>query len=388
MSNPAVPKKVLIILAHTGGGGDTQVILNLLHALPAHSFEFHILSYEQGELHDEFGAFGRLYTFPIDTTRWLRRLLRRFFLPLFVFLKKAYARQLIRKVNPDLLYVNTVNEHEFSKEAVRSGRKLIVHIHEMGYVVTQRKQMQWVDTLLAKAYLIISPAKAVSDFYRDVFGIDAGRMRVVHETVADSRLATRRTAGSLRQTLNLPQGTLLIGGAGSVIYRKGVDTFLRTCALLKVSHPHLRFHFVWLGGSSGTSLPYPRALQQTLAREDLADDFRFLPHTPQVGNFYADLDIFVLPSRMEAFPLVVLEALLAQKPVVAMDVAGVREVIDHTTGYLVKDRTPEGLAEGILYFMESDERRREAGRKGRERVLQKYEAQVQALKWFDLINNL
>ncbi|MBB5284971.1 glycosyltransferase involved in cell wall biosynthesis [Rhabdobacter roseus] len=127
---------------------------------------------------------------------------------------------------------------------------------------------------------------------------------------------------------------------------------------------------------------------KTIEREGLSSYFQFLPYTSEVNDFYSQLDIFVLPSRMEAFPLVVLEAFLVEKPVVAMDVAGVREVVDAETGYLVKDRTPEGLAEGILYFLESEERRREAGRKGRQRVLENFEAQVQVKKWFDILNQL
>lgn len=387
-SNP--PTRILLILPHTGAGGDTQVIFNLLHALKSDSFEFHLLTQQRGSLHEDFRQFAQVHTFPIDDMPFVRRLLRRFMLPLFMSMKKAYGSYLLKKINPAIVYINTLNEHEFSQIALQSTKKIMVHIHEMGFVVTQRMRAPWITELLDSANTIISPAQAVSDFYRDVYGIDEGKMRLLHEVVSDTRLGTSRgTQNTLRDQLRLSEGTLLIGSVGSVIYRKGIDTFIRACVLLKERFPEQKFVFLWLGGDPKTlaNQPYYQALCKTIERENLASHFRFLPHTSEVGSFYADLDIFVLPSRMEAFPLVVLEALLAEKPVVAMDVAGVREVIDTETGYLVKDRTPEGLAVGIQYFMESEKRRIEAGRKGRNIVLQKYEAKVQVKKWLQILEN-
>jgi glycosyltransferase involved in cell wall biosynthesis len=165
---------------------------------------------------------------------------------------------------------------------------------------------------------------------------------------------------------------------------------VNACALIRDLRPEQSCIFLWLGGQPEElkKQPFFRALQQTLIRKNLSEYVKFLPYTPQVGEFYGDLDLFVLPSRMEAFPLVVLEALLKEKPVVAMDVAGVREVIDERTGYLVKDQSAEGLAEGILYFLESEERRQQAGKAGRQRVLEHFEARVQAPKWLQLLRNL
>lgn len=378
------------MLPHTGSGGDTQVIYNLLYALQPDSFEFHFLTYQRGDLHTEFAQFGHLYTFPVDDTNWTRRLLRRFFMPVFKSSKQWYGRYLINRINPDVLYVNTVNENEFSQAALRSGKKLIVHPHEMGFVVTQRMRPEWIKELLERAEAIISPAQAVTEFYRDVYGTETKKMHLIHETVSDRRLRSHNRRGNLREKLNIGPGTLLIGSVGSVIYRKGADIFLRTCSIIREKLPNQKFVFVWLGGQPDVQekQPFYRALQESIRRENLTSQFIILPHSNDIGNFYAHLDIFVLPSRMEAFPLVVLEAFLAEKPVVAMDVAGVREVIDAETGYLVKDSTPEGLAEGILYFMSSEERRREAGRKGRQRVLEEFEAKVQAPRWLEILKKI
>lgn len=387
MSQTVAPRKILIILPHTDGGGDTQVIYNLLYALGDHPYAVHILTARRGSLHDAFQPIGRTYAFPVDDWKLFRRILRRFSLPLYSLLKKMYGTYLIRKISPDLVYINTVNEHEFSQVAVDSQVPLVVHMHEMGFVVTERMRGDWLEGLLARAQRIVSPAVAASAFYRDVFGVDEAKMRVIHSTVSDSRLSHRAGQVSFREQLGIGADTILIGSVGSVIYRKGVDTLIRACSLLRKKMPEQKILFVWLGGAPDGQAKsvYYRALLQSIERENLQTHVRFLPHTAEVGDFYADLDIFVLPSRMEAFPLVILEAFLAEKPVVAMDVAGIREVVDTDTGYLVRDRTPEGLAEGIAYFVQNKELRLKAGQAGRKRVLSSYEATGQALKWRQLL---
>ena len=379
-----------MILAHTSGGGDTQAILNLLAASSLEGFEFYFLSYQRGVTHTNFQKFGSVHTFPLDERPLVRRIMRRFFLRFFEWLKRKYAHYLIQKIQPELVYLNTVNENEFSTAAVQSGQRLVLHIHEMGFVVTQRMRAAWIESILNKSELVISPSQAVSDFYQDVYGLQQAKTQLIYETVDATRLSSSDSDTSFRLLHNLPQNALLVGAVGSIIYRKGVDLFVNACALIRDHHPEQPCVFLWLGGHPEElqKQPFFRSIQQILVRKNLSEYVRFLPYTPQVGEFYAHLDIFVLPSRMEAFPLVVLEALLKEKPVVAMDVAGVREVIDQQTGYLVKDQSAEGLAAGILYFLESEERRLRAGKAGRQRVLERFEARVQAPKWLALLQNL
>ncbi|TDB63470.1 glycosyltransferase family 4 protein [Arundinibacter roseus] len=386
----AKPRKVLVILAHTGSGGDTQSIFNLLSVLSLEGFDFHFLSYQRGVTHTNFQRFGKIYTFPLDEKPLVRRIMRRFFLSTFEWLKNRYGRYLIKKLNPDFVYLNTVNENEFSSAAVQSGRRFVVHIHEMGFVVTQRMRPAWIETLVNKAELVISPAQAVSEFYQDVYGLQKDKIRLIYETVDAVRLEDHNPGTSFRAAHNIPENAILVGAAGSVIYRKGVDLLVNACAEIQQLRPEQPCLFLWLGGYPDElqRQPFFRSIQKSIARKNLSEHFRFLPYTPQVSDFYGHLDIFVLPSRMEAFPLVVLEALLKEIPVVAMDVAGVREVIDQQTGYLVKDQSSEGLAEGIRYFLESQDRRKTAGKQGRARVLEQFEARVQAPKWLHLLQNL
>jgi glycosyltransferase involved in cell wall biosynthesis len=60
------------------------------------------------------------------------------------------------------------------------------------------------------------------------------------------------------------------------------------------------------------------------------------------------MDVFVLPSILEGFPQVLLEAMATARPVVATEIDGVTEVVKHdTTGLLVPPRDPAALASAI-----------------------------------------
>lgn len=88
---------------------------------------------------------------------------------------------------------------------------------------------------------------------------------------------------------------------------------------------------------------------------------------------YASADVFVLPSLSEVFPLVGLEALATGTPVVAFNIGGLPDLIEHQRdGYLARPYELADLARGIAWFLEDPERRAEAGRRAREKAVGKF----------------
>ena len=97
-------------------------------------------------------------------------------------------------------------------------------------------------------------------------------------------------------------------------------------------------------------------------------------HNAQIAKALQSFDIFVNCSVKESFGVAIVEAMSCGLPVVATDTAGYKEVVDDgVTGYILKDRKPETMAEKILELLGDSNLRASMGRAGRERVLELYD---------------
>ena len=93
----------------------------------------------------------------------------------------------------------------------------------------------------------------------------------------------------------------------------------------------------------------------------------------EVASFYAAFDALVLPSSNEGTPVSVIEALAAERPVVATRVGGVPDVVrDGEDGFLVEAGETGDLADRLEQLARDPELRERMGRRGRERVLPRY----------------
>jgi glycosyltransferase involved in cell wall biosynthesis len=106
-------------------------------------------------------------------------------------------------------------------------------------------------------------------------------------------------------------------------------------------------------------------------------------------QWYQKATIFVLPSRSESFPLVNMEALSCETPVVATDVGGISEVVLHNkNGVLVEPNDAKKLAEGLQYLLDNEDIRKKFGRTGRKYIVENYSSENTVKKLCDIYNEL
>jgi glycosyltransferase involved in cell wall biosynthesis len=127
---------------------------------------------------------------------------------------------------------------------------------------------------------------------------------------------------------------------------KGHDVLMDAAVMTLRRFPDATFDCV--GHGSELSVLVARAKRLGLTRA-----FTFLGHQDDVATRLAEADLFVLPSRSEAFPNSVLEAMAAGLPIVASGVGGILELIDSgRTGLLVPPGEPRPLADALCRLME------------------------------------
>jgi len=145
----------------------------------------------------------------------------------------------------------------------------------------------------------------------------------------------------LQQPWPLPQGQELLF-VGRLEYNKGLDLLLAAFAQLAERHPALRL--TCIGSPDNTFL---EPLRQQLQRQGIEQRVRFLPPQPrpELGRFYSQATLVVIPSRSETQSTVAMEAMAAGRAVLASDTGGNPMLVDaNRTGLLFRTGDPSDLA--------------------------------------------
>ena len=132
---------------------------------------------------------------------------------------------------------------------------------------------------------------------------------------------------------------------GRLSPEKGQVLLLQAVARLVPEFPGLRIAFAGIG-------PLEDSLRQESKRLGITERVEFLGYVEDMPRLYGDYDLVVQSSFTEGLPNVMLETSYLGVPVVATDVGGTREVIQHgETGLLVTPRSLEALTAGIRRYL-------------------------------------
>lgn len=133
--------------------------------------------------------------------------------------------------------------------------------------------------------------------------------------------------------------------AGRLSAEKGFDLLLRAFALLLPEFPHLQLTIAGTG-------PEEAALRSLGDELGVTDKVRYAGYVADMPGLYSRMDLVVQSSLTEGLPNVMLETAYLGVPVVATDVGGTREVIEHgRSGWLVAPVTVAALADGIRRYL-------------------------------------
>ncbi|GIU91950.1 MAG: glycosyl transferase [Acidimicrobiia bacterium] len=153
-----------------------------------------------------------------------------------------------------------------------------------------------------------------------------------------------RPAEEVRHELGIGAGVPLVVHVGNIRPHKGHSNLIQATRLLASLVPEVLV--VSVGGEK-----YPgdlRRIREEAEAAGVGDRIRFLGRREDARSFLAAADVVVNPSDFEGLPVVLLEALALERPVVATEVGGVSSLIsDRETGRLVPPGDPRALAEAV-----------------------------------------
>ena len=286
--------------------------------------------------------------------------------------------RLIRKERPQILHTHTAKAGTVGRVAARlaGSRKPPIVVHTFhGHVL--RGYFGPVRTLLFRLlerWLAAGTTAliAVSPQVRDdlvALGV-APRERFVVIRLGielDERVAPEKKGrGESRRYLGIPGDRFAVGWIGRMTAVKRTDDVLIAFKSLRDNGVDAVLCMV---GDGPDRLP----LEQRAHELGVARDTVFLGYQQDVAPFYAAFDALVLPSGNEGTPVTVIEALAAERPVVATRVGGVPDIVrDGEDGFLVEAGATDDLADRLGRLARDPALRARMGKKGRERVLPRY----------------
>lgn len=152
----------------------------------------------------------------------------------------------------------------------------------------------------------------------------------------------------------------LVGHAGALVDRhKGQRVLLKAARRLADEAPDI--HVIFLGDGADA-----QALRQESA--DLAN-VEWLGFKENIADYLAGLDAFAFPSRNEGLGSVLLDVMQLDVPIIASQVGGIPDIIEHeTTGLLFSPGDADALADGLLRLKAEPELRRRLCRQASERL--------------------
>ncbi len=286
---------------------------------------------------------------------------------------------------------------------VRANRIDLIHTHltkatYIGYVIGRLTGLPVVTSLhtrttdLVYRRLLPGPNNriiTVSNFLREMLirqGIPASMLTTIYngteffesEQHASSPASKEPSSGSapdlpIRAELSLPKDAELIGLFGHVDEQKGHPLLVQAARAIVDRRP--RAYFVFIGQAEPRM---QRMLWEMASADGIADRLRYTGIRNDIPRLMDEMDVVTVPSQIESFGMVIIEAMARRKAVVAARVGGIPELITHgETGVLV-DRNPAELANALVALLDNPEERNRLGRQGFEHARSHFSAETMA----------
>lgn len=185
-----------------------------------------------------------------------------------------------------------------------------------------------------------------------------------------------------RQNLRLPDCKKIITTVAVLREQKGLQYMLAALPVILEQQPDS--HYLIVGDGH-----YGDTLKAIVHERGLEEHVTFAGHHTDVSDLLALSDLFVLPTLGDALPTVLMEALAAGKPIVACEVGGVPEIVQHeVNGLLVPPENPAQLAHACLRLLQDDEFAQKMVANGLQIVKQRFDVDKQVQNLTELYQNL
>ena len=216
--------------------------------------------------------------------------------------------------------------------------------------------------------------------------IPAEKISVVHNGIELEAIDAAAARGSsLREELGLPQDAVLATAIGRMNPDKGFDLFVEAAGKVLQKAPNA--HFLLVGGEEVKT--FESGIRQRVEELEIGRNFHFLGHRKDVPSILRQSDIFVLSSRREGHPYVMLEAMACKCAITACACAGVNETLTNgETGFTQEIGDIDGIAGTVLKLINDTGLRLGMANAARKQIEDNFQARQTAARLVDVYDDI
>lgn len=368
-----IPNKIrLLFISHCAyRTGAPVLLLNIGKLLKeTGKYEITTLLRTGGEMEADFSSLGETFVwssyFPDHNKRNVLHKIKYKF-----FFKKAEEKRRNKLLdnlrNSDIIINNTITNGEFLELLKRGYRgKVISYIHELQMSTLKFATAKGVDLTMNLSHALITPCLAVKNYLEKSYALPSSKITVLNSYIPQIEFSSDEFQHKSYNKI------LTIGCSGTADFRKGFDVFILLAKFIYSQNLQQKFKLIWKGVNPGSEL-YLLGLTDT-QKAGLNDLITFLPADEKMGGFYNAIDIFLLLSREDPYPLVVLEAASFGKPTICFDNAGgAPEFVQDDAGSVVPYLDIHAIANELMLYQSTPDLLEQKGKIAKERVRHRHQ---------------
>lgn len=389
-------KKILVISHEASLSGAPILLLSILKKLTeerAH-YKIDVLLIRSGQLYEDFAKISDnkiiVASYYNQSFSFVKRNLKKFQSTFFPKpqTKEEQIGEITKRLlqnNYDLVYANTAETLIWTLPFYERKIPTIVAIHELAFGIESAYSVEFIKKNISKVSKIIAGSSSVKENLVQKYGADSEKIEVIHSFV-DEKIQLQKSEQVLKQELGISKDEVVLGIASSQELRKGTE--LVPLLVKKISEKtNKNFKFINMGGSSQTG---PVKCSKLDAEKlGVSDKIIYIDHNKTANDYINIFDIFILLSREDPFPLVMLTAAKLAKPIVAFEKSGgAEEFLANNNGVLCPYLDLDEMASKIFDLMESPDLRETYGNKINTRLQNDFSETKLQESIFSLIDQL
>lgn len=219
--------------------------------------------------------------------------------------------------------------------------------------------------LQRQSITLLNNSRAGADDYEAFLGLPSGQIKVLHNGF-DFPEPDPAGRSSIRSALGIAANAKVVGSILRFSEEKRPRLLIDMAHSIHLQNPDVRFVFFGDGPLLPSETDYVRSLQ-------MSDVIKLPGYADPAADALSALDLFVLASRMEGLPNVLIEAQAVGLPIVCTGVGGMNETFEHgITGFAVPGATPEELGAMVLKILTLEDMRETMSAAAKEHARSKF----------------